>query len=312
MRIALLGQQAFGKAALDAFLARGHEVAGVFCLPDAPGAKPDPLKTAALERGLKLFQFASLRSPEAHAAMTSLKADLGVMAYVTQFAPATFTSTPRLGTIQYHPSLLPKYRGPSSINWAIVRGERRTGLSIFRPVDALDEGPVILQKACDIGPDETLGELYFNKLFPMGIEALLEAAEAVFAGTHTETAQSDEGATYEGWLKERESMIHWGNHVDVIYDLIRGCNPAPGAWTAYQGRRIHIFDCRKHSFKSYSGLVQKVGHVVEVGESSFKVAAQGGLIEVLKCRVEGSPKQNGGELARGLGWAGKAVLDGAA
>ncbi len=312
MRVALLGQQAFGKAALEAFLARGHQVAGVFCLPDAPGAKADPLKAAALERGLKVHQFASLRSPEAHAAMESLAADLAVMAYVTQFAPSTLTNLPRLGTIQYHPSLLPKYRGPSSINWAIVRGESRTGLSIFRPVDALDEGPVILQKECAIGPDETLGELYFNKLFPMGIEALLEAAEAVHAGRHVETEQDHSKATYEGWLRERESMVHWGSHVEVIYDLIRACNPAPGAWTAYQGRRIQLFDCRKISFRGYSGLVQKVGHVVEVSATSFKVAAQGGLIEVLKARVEGSPKQTGGELARALEWAGKAVLDGAA
>lgn len=311
MRVALLGQHAFGKAALEAFLAKGHEVAGVITPPDA-GGKPDALKAAALEKGLPAFSFPSLRSAEAHAAMEGFRADIGVMAYVTQFAPSTLTSLPRLGTIQYHPSLLPKYRGPSSINWAVIRGERRTGLSIFRPVDALDEGPIILQKECEIGPDETLGELYFNKLFPMGVAALLEAAEMVFAGRHTETAQDHSLATYEGWCRDRESMIHWGTHVDAIYDLIRGCNPAPAAWTSYQGRRIQVFDCRKHSFRGYSGLVQKVGHVVEIGEKSFKVAAQGGLIEVLKARLEGGPKLNGAELARSLEWGARAVLDGAA
>src|SRR5215470_697647 len=182
MKIAIIGQQDFGKAVLEAFAARNDEIAGVFCAPERPGAKIDPLRAAAEARGFSTFQFASLRSPEAHAAMQGLRADLGVMAYVLQFAPDTFVKSPRLGTIQYHPSLLPRYRGPSSINWPIIRGDTRTGLTIFRPTEGLDEGPVILQKACDIGPDETLGEVYFGKLFPMGVQALQEAAELVVNG----------------------------------------------------------------------------------------------------------------------------------
>src|SRR5262249_54989310 len=123
MRIALIGQQDFGKAVLDALLARKDEVAGVFCAPEKAGARVDPVRAAAQERGLPVFQFASLRSPEAHDAIRSVGADLGIMAYVLQFAPDSFVKTPRLGTIQYHPSLLPLYRGPSSINWPIIRGD---------------------------------------------------------------------------------------------------------------------------------------------------------------------------------------------
>src|SRR5512137_523717 len=164
MKVAIVGQQDFGKAVLEAFVARGDEVAGVFCAPEKEGAKADPLKTAAQERGIPVFQFASLKSAEAHAALAGLAVDLGVMAYVLQFAPQDFVNIPRLGTIQYHPSLLPKHRGPSSINWPIIRGATRTGLTIFRPTDGLDEGPVILQKACDVGPDDTLGDVYFNNL----------------------------------------------------------------------------------------------------------------------------------------------------
>ena len=230
MRIAFIGQQDFGKAALEAFLARGDEVVGVFCKPEKPGEKPDALVAAAREKGLQVFQFASLKGEEADAAMRSLNADIGVMAYVLQFVPQSLVNIPKHGTIQYHPSLLPQYRGPSSINWPIARGDTQTGLTIFRPTDGLDEGPVILQKTCPIGPDATLGEVYFNSLFPLGVQALLEAADLVVAGKHQEVAQDESQASYEGWMKETESRINWHNHVDQVYNLIRACNPAPGAW----------------------------------------------------------------------------------
>src|SRR5512145_1853863 len=199
MRVAIIGQQDFGKAVLDAFLARKDEVAGVFCAPEKAGAKADPLRAAAEERGLKVFQFKSLREPQAHEALGGLKADLGVMAYVLQFAPDTLVRIPRLGTIQFHPSLLPKYRGPSSINWPIIRGDARTGLTIFRPTDGLDEGPVILQKETAIGPDDTLGTVYFDRLFPMGVKAMLEAADLIVSSKHKEIVQDESQATYEGW-----------------------------------------------------------------------------------------------------------------
>ncbi|MEP6792287.1 MAG: methionyl-tRNA formyltransferase, partial [Ramlibacter sp.] len=231
MRIAFIGHNEFGKATLEAFLARGDEVAGVFCAPEKAGDKPDAVHTAAQQHGLPLFQFPSLRKPEAEQAMRELNADLGVMAYVLQFAPQNFVNIPRHGTIQYHPSLLPRHRGPSSINWPIALGEKKTGLSIFRPTDGLDEGPVILQKPVDIGPNDTLGDIYFKQLFPAGVAALLEAADLVMSGKAVEQAQDESQASYEGWFHEEESRINWHSHVDQVYNLIRACNPAPGAWT---------------------------------------------------------------------------------
>lgn len=308
MKIAIIGQQDYGKAVLDAFLARKDEVAGVFCAPEKPGAKADPLKVAAQEQGLKLFQFASLRSPEAHDAMKGLKADLGVMAYVLQFAPDSFIKLPRLGTIQYHPSLLPKYRGPSSINWPIIRGDTRTGLSIFRPTEGLDEGPVVLQKECDIGPDETIGDVYFDKLSPMGVKAMLEAADLVFAGKHKETVQDESKASYEGWCREAEARIHWAHHVDFTYNLIRGCNPAPGAWTTLDGKKLQIFDARKHLARRFADVVGKIGEVSDVTDASFKVTAQGGMIEVLRARGADGKKLSGGEFARAAGLAAGTIL----
>ena len=296
MKIAIIGQQDFGRAVLEAFLARGDEIAGVFCAPEKEGAKADPLKAAALERGLKVFQFQSLRNKEALDAMRALNADIGIMAFVLQFAPQEFVKIPKKGTIQYHPSLLPKYRGPSSINWPIIRGDSKTGLSIFRPTDGLDEGPVILQKETPLSADDTLGSVYFDRLFPMGVAAMIEAADLVMAGKHRETAQDETRASYEGWCRAAEAKINWASHVDFIYNLIRGCNPAPGAWTTLNGKKLQIFDSRKQLFRTFGAVKGKVGEISEIGAASFFVTAQGGRIEVLKAKHEDGKKVSAAEL----------------
>jgi methionyl-tRNA formyltransferase len=298
VKLAIAGQQDFGKAVLEAFLARGDQVAGVFCAPEKPGARPDALKVAAQEKGVQVFQFKSLKSDEARAAMRKLEVELGVMAFVLQFAPQDFVTIPKHGTIQYHPSLLPKYRGPSSINWPITRGDAVTGLTIFRPTDGLDEGPVILQKQALIGPDDTLGTVYFERLFPMGVQAMLEAADLVVAGRHRELAQDEAQSSYEGWFREAEARINWANHVDVVYNLIRGSNPAPGAWTTLEGARLQIFDCRKHSVRTFGAVRGRIGEVVECTASSFQVTAQGGRIEVLRAKLGDGKKVAVADLLR--------------
>ena len=301
MRIALIGQQDFGRAVMDAFLARGDVVAGVFCAPEKEGAKPDALRTAAQGRDLPVFQFPSLKSQEAADVLRGLYVDLGVMAYVLQFAPQTFVTIPRHGTIQYHPSLLPHYRGPSSINWPIAKGDTRTGLSIFRPTDGLDEGPVILQKACEIGPDDTLGDVYFGRLFPMGVEAMLEAADLVVSGRHRETVQDEAAASYEGWFSAKAARLHWDAHVDHLYNLIRAANPAPGAWTTLEGRKLQIYDARKHPVRTFGAVTGALGEVTEIGEESIRITAQGGQIEVFKLKPEGGGKMAAAAFARETG-----------
>lgn len=303
MRIVIIGQQDFGKAALQAFLARGDEVAGVFCAPEKAGVKADVLREAAQELGLQVFQFSSLKSEYALRAMRELDADLGVMAYVLQFAPQDFVNIPRHGTIQYHPSLLPRHRGPSAISWAIALGETETGLTVFRPNDGLDEGPVILQKPCPIGPDETLGELYFNKLFPMGVAALLEAADLVTAGRHQEHPQDESQALYEGWFRAEESHINWANHIDHVYNLVRACNPAPGAWTMLDGVKVWLYDSRKHPVGAFGAVAGKPGAIAAVSDTAIQINAQGGRLEVLKLRPEGGKKMSAGEFARERGLA---------
>jgi methionyl-tRNA formyltransferase len=296
MKIAIVGQQDFGKAVLEAFLARKDDVAGVFCAPEKPGARPDALKAAAQEKGVKLFQFASLKGDDAKKALKGLNVDIGIMAFVLQFAPQDFVKIPKHGTIQYHPSLLPLYRGPSSINWPIIRGERKTGLTIFRPNDGLDEGPVVLQKETEIGPDDTLGTVYFDRLFPMGVKAMLEAADLVVSNKHKEVVQDESRATYEGWCRKAEAKLNWANHVDFVYNTIRGCNPAPGAWTTLEGKELQIFDARKLPVRTFGTVKGKIGEVVEATEKSFQVTAQGGRIEVLRAKLGDGKKVAAGEL----------------
>ena len=182
MRIVVHGQQAFGKAVLEALLKRGENVVGVYVAPEKPGQKADPLKEAALAAKLPVFQPASYRKPEVWEEFKALKPDLQVMAFVTLFVPEEFLNIPTHGSIQYHPSLLPAYRGASAINWPIILGEKETGLSIFWPDNGLDTGDVLLQKKTPLGPKDTLGTVYFDRLFPMGVEAMLESVDLVKAG----------------------------------------------------------------------------------------------------------------------------------
>ena len=303
MRVALIGSADFGKAALEAFLDRGDEVVAVFCPPDNPkSTKPEVLKEAAIAKGLAPLQFASLKGPEAAQAMIDSKADICVMAYVLQFVPQELCKIPKHGTIQYHPSLLPKYRGPSAINWAIALGEEKTGLTIFRPSDGLDEGKVILQKEVVIGPNDTLGKVYFDHLFPVGIKALLEAADLVVANQHQEVIQDESLANYEGWFGVDAAQIHWATHINQIFNLIRASNPAPGAWTKFGEQKVQIYDCHKHVVATFGAVKGKPGEITQITSDSFFVACHGGQIEVLKAKGA-SGKVTGAELAKELNLA---------
>ena len=298
MKIAIIGQQDFGRAVLEAFVARGDEVAAVFCAPDLPGVRPDALHGAAKAMNLPVLQFASLRSTDAAQALRELDVELGVMAYVLQFAPQSLLNIPQHGTIQYHPSLLPKHRGPSSINWPILMGATETGLTIFRPTDGLDEGPVILQKKCAIGPDDTLGDVYFKHLFPSGVKALLEAADLVVSGKHQQTEQDETNASYEGWFREAESKINWANPVDQVYNLIRAANPAPGAWCMLAGLKVRLFDSRKHVLRTFGAARGQPGEISLLTDDAIFINAQGGQIEVMRLKPDGGQKMNAAEFAR--------------
>ncbi|MGF1609984.1 MAG: methionyl-tRNA formyltransferase [Kiloniellales bacterium] len=308
MRLIVNGQQAFGKAVLEALLdrqAKGGEdaVVAVFCAPDKEGRAVDPIKEAALARGVPLYQPASYKTEETLEQLRSLKADLMVMAYVIIFVPEAARDIPTHGSICFHPSLLPRHRGPSSINWPIIGGESKTGLTVFYPNDGLDEGDILLQKEVDIGPDDTLGTVYFQKIFQLGVDAMLESVDLIKAGKAPRIKQDESQATYESWCRKADAEIDWSKPVGEVYNLIRGTNPQPGAWTRLNGQELQIFDCAKRT-----DAAGKPGEVTAVGADSFTVAAADGAIEVKRVRPAGGGKVTAGGFVASAGLKPGAVL----
>ncbi len=282
MRIALIGQQAFGKAVLEALLARGEEIIAVYCAPDREGARPDPLMEAALEHKLPLLQPASFKEPGVWEAYRGMKPDLGVMAFVTLFVPEEFLNAPTHGTIQYHPSLLPLHRGPSSINWPIIQGRTQTGLSIFWPDNGLDTGPILLQKEVEITENDTLGTVYFDKLFALGVDAMLEGVDLVRNGNAPRIVQDESGKTYESWCRKGDVEIDWSRPAAEIHNLIRGADPAPGAWTTINGATVQLFDSRK-----VGGTGGAPGEIVSISDDGMVIAAADGQVRIGRARGDG-------------------------
>jgi methionyl-tRNA formyltransferase len=297
MRIVVHGQQAFGKAVLEALLKRGENVIGVFVAPEKEGQKTDPLKEAALAANLPVYQPTSYKTKEIQDQFRAMKPDLQVMAFVTLFVPEEFLNIPTHGSIQYHPSLLPAYRGASAINWPIIKGEKETGLSIFWPDNGLDTGDILLQKKTPISDTDTLGTVYFDRLFPMGVEAMMESVELVKAGKAPRIKQDESKATYEGLCREGNAKIDWGKPWEQIDRLIRGCNPSPGAWTVLNGAKVKIFDAKPIPARDPKGIGGKLGEVVAVEDDGFTVVCADGRFKVTRVQPEGGKKIGGGEFA---------------
>ena len=295
MRIVLIGQARFGEEVLKALLAKGEEVVAIYAPPDSPG-RPESLKVAAEKAGIPAFQPPKMRASGVYQQYIQLKPDLNVMAFVTDILPQKILDYPRLGSIQYHPSLLPKHRGGSAINWAIINGETRTGITIFWPDAGIDTGPILLQKEADIAPDDTIGSLYYDKLFPLGIEALVESVGLIKAGKAPRIPQDESQASYEPLCDDSQADIDWSQPVNKVYNLIRGTNPQPGAITYLRGAKVKLFDSALG--KTTSG--KSPGEVVEVSAEGFTVAARGGSILVKRVQPAGSGKLPAAEYAQSV------------
>jgi len=296
MRIVLIGQAAFGEKVLQALAERGEEAVGVYTPPDIPG-KEDPLKTLAIQLGIPVFQPERLRAPEVYDQYVKLKPDLNVMAFVTDILPESIINYPKLGTIMYHPSLLPRHRGGSAINWAVINDETRTGVTILWPDKGIDTGPILLQKEAEISPDDTVGSLYFGKLLPLGVAAIIKSLELIKQGKAPRIPQDESQATYEGLCTEKDSVIDWHHPATRIYNLIRGTNPQPGAITSFGERRFKVFDS-----ELLAGIVRGLpGEVVDITASRFVVAAQGGAIVIRRVQAAGSPKVGAADFAKQVG-----------
>ena len=281
MRIALMGQAAFGADVLKGLLAKGRQVVGVFCPPDR-GAKLDPLKEAALVAGLPVFQPRRLKDPEAYEQMVSLRPDLAVLAFVTDIVPEKVLKVPKLGAICYHPSILPRYRGASAINWAIINGETKTGLTIFWADAGIDTGDMLLQKEVEIGPEETTGEVYFNKLYPLGVGAVLEAVDLVAEGKAPHIPQDHSRATYDPPCDEKVAGLDWNKPGRNVFNFIRGCDPQPGATTTFKGEKVKLYNARFLD-EAHQG---SPGEILAVTDKGLKIAVQGGALLVTRLRTK--------------------------
>jgi methionyl-tRNA formyltransferase len=295
MKVALMGQAAFGAAVLERLLKDGVEVVGVSA-PEG-GKRPDALWQAATDASIRTVDTGALKSQEGLDAWRTLGADLGVMAFVTEILPTAVFEVPGQGTIQYHPSLLPLHRGSSAMNWAIINGRAETGLTVFWPDSGIDTGPVLLQKTCAIGPDDTVGSLYFNQLFPMGVEALSDAVAMVAAGNAPRVEQDHSLSTYEPPCGDTHAEIRWWEPADRIYALIRGCNPQPGAWSNFEGQRVRFFDCRLTGAQE-PGMP---GRVLRVEDDGVYVRLNGGVLQVQRVAPDGGKKQPAAEWAAEAG-----------
>ena len=273
-----MGQQAFGKSTLEKFHKEtDHEIVAVYCAPDKEGKPLDPVKEYAVSENLPVFQPSNFKDKEVLEQIKSHNADLCVMAYVIIFVPEEARNIPKHGSICFHPSLLPLHRGPSSINWPIIMGSKKTGLTIFYPNDGLDEGEILLQKEVEIGEDETLGDVYFNKIFPLGVDACVEAANLLDAGNAPKIAQDDTKSTYESWCRKADARIDWKKPGIEVYNLIRGCNPQPGAWAEFMDEEFVFLDTK---FSSEQSAEHFPGQIMEINAEDVKIAVKGGFLIV--------------------------------
>ena len=291
MRIALIGQAAFGEKVLEALVNAGEQIAVVYMPPDSAPGKANSFRELAEAKGITVRQPSRMRDPEVFDDYQTFGADLNVMAFVTDIVPLSMLRHAPLGTIQYHPSLLPRHRGASAINWAVINGEPRTGLSIFWPDEGLDTGPILLQKEVTIDPDDTLGTVYFGKLFALGVEALLESVRLVKEGKAPRIEQDLTRGEYEPICKGM--TIDWMYPVAVVYNVIRGCNPSPGAVTTYGGQQLKILDCER---RAVSGP-ERPGTVLEIEDDGFLVACCGGSVFVKRVQPAGSAKAGAADYA---------------
>ena len=291
MRIVVVGQGPFGAKVLEALVQKGEEVVGVFCPPDRRG---DAMRDLAERSGIPVFRPNQMRGPQVYVNYAGLHPDLVVLAFVTDIIPQRLLRIPSLGTICYHPSLLPRHRGASAINWAIIQGDGRTGLTIFWVDEGIDTGPILLQKEVEIGPDDTTGALYFNTLFPMGVEAMLEAVQLIREGKAPRLPQNEPNATYEPPCDDTVSVLDWKKSAEDLYNLIRGCNPQPGAHTTIKGKKVRFYDARLHI-----GATEKPpGEILAIEKQGLRVAVGAASIEIGKLRIDKGEKVGPMEFAQ--------------
>ena len=300
MRILFMGTPDFAVASLSALLEAGHDICGVFTQPDKPknrGMKlqASPVKEFALVHDIPVFQPLKMRDGEAMGYIQERKPELIVVAAYGRILPGDILDYPPCGCINVHSSLLPKYRGAAPINWAILNGDKTTGVTIMHMAPALDAGDIILQRETAIGPDETAPEL-FQRLAELGGGLLVEAVEQIAKGEATRTPQLEADATYAPMLGRELSPMDWSKDGQTLHDQVRGLLPWPCATAEFGGVRCKVF-----STAVLDGTTDLApGTVAEAGKDGIVMACGGGtLLRVKELQPDGKKRMAAADFLRG-------------
>jgi methionyl-tRNA formyltransferase len=297
MRLVYLGTPAFAVPTLERIVDAGHQVAAVVTQPDRPrgrGQNPaaPPVKEAALRLGLEVYQPERVRRPEAVEFLRALAPQAMVVVGYGQIIPQNVIDIPPLGIINVHGSLLPKYRGAGPIQWAIVNGETRTGVTTMRIDAGLDTGDMLLKAATEIGPEETAVELG-RRLAVMGADLLVQTLAGLEAGTIVAEKQDSTQATYAPLLKKEDGAIDWSRSAQAIHDQVRGLQPWPGAYTTFRGQTLHVW----RSVVNQKQALQPPGTIV--GVKPLLAACGSGVLELLEVQLEGRKRIPAADFANG-------------
>jgi methionyl-tRNA formyltransferase len=296
MRLVFLGTPEFAVPTLERIAAAGHTVLEAVTQPDRPRGRgqhpaPPPAKEAALRLGISVYQPERIRRPEAVEHLRALSPDAMVVVGYGQIVPQSVIDIPPMGILNVHASLLPKYRGAGPIQWAIIRGETRTGVTIMRIDAGLDTGDMLLKVGTAIGPEENAIELG-GRLAVLGADLLVEALDGLAAGTIVPEKQNDSQATHAPLLKKEDGLIDWSRPAAEIHDRIRGLQPWPGAYTALRGHTMHIWKA-----KVLTGPSGSPGCIVSV--KPLVVACGSGVLELQAVQLEGRKRLAAAEFANG-------------
>ena len=291
MRIVLFGQASFGKDVFDALHEAGEDIVGVST--PTPGERRDPLFDAAGEADIPVIVTRDLRKNEPFEQYKAWEPELLVFAFVTDIVRKNVLDVPEHGTIQYHPSLLPRHRGISSMAWPVIQGATETGVTIFWVDEGIDTGPVLLQREAEIKPEDTVGSLYFDRLYPMGVTALVDAVRMVREGDAPHIDQDESLASYEPPIRDEHGAVDFSRPGPMIFNHVRGCDPQPGASVSLDGKTLKLFT------PSYSPghSEERPGTVTASNDGAIEIAVIGGTLTIGRMQPEGGRKVAAAELA---------------
>ena len=297
-KILFMGTPEFAVPSLEILLKYDDSVIGVVTQPDRPkgrGKQPaaPPLKIFADAHQLSVLQPEHVRSPEFLELFRQLAPDLVVVVAFGQILPKEMLELPRLGCINVHPSLLPRYRGAAPLNWAIIRGDKKTGVTIMQMDEGMDSGDILLQEETIIGPRETFGELH-DRLARRGAQLLMETIRMIEAGAIRRIPQDHAAAIFAPRLKKEDGVIRWEADVRAIVQLIRGLSPAPSAYTFFNGKILRIFQ----AVGMDTPLPTPPG-TVSISEKQLLVTAGNGMVSLLDVQLEGKKRMPVHEFLRG-------------